>query len=92
MIIPLDRVTAIKALRTPYVPLRELALSFVSLSKVERECLIGCYIDDLTNEELAERLERSPKFVSRHRNAAVSRLCSAWGRVDKSLIDDMIDY
>lgn len=89
---PLDRITAIKALRTPYVPLRELALSFVSLSQHERACLVGCYIDDLTNEALAEQLQRSAKFVSRHRNAALDRVCAAWARVDKSLIDDMIDY
>ena len=89
---PLDRVTAIKALRTPYAPMRELALSMVSLTKHERACLIGCYIDDLTNEELAEQLERSPKFVSRYRNAALNRVCAAWARMDRSLIDDMIDY
>ena len=90
--IPIDREIAIKALRTPYVPLRELALSFVSLTQNERACLIGCYIDDLTNEALAEQLQRSPKFVSRYRNAALERVCAAWARVDKSLIDDMIDY
>ena len=90
--IPIDREIAIRALRTPYAPLRELALSFVSLTQNERACLIGCYIDDLTNEALAEKLQRSPKFVSRYRNAALERVCAAWARMDKSLIDDMVDY
>ena len=71
--IPLDKEIVIKALRTPYAPLRELALSYASLSRDEMCCLIGCIVDGKTNEEFAEEIERSPKFVSRHRGEMSGR-------------------
>lgn len=90
--IPLDKDTVIKALRTPYAPLRELALAYVSLSQDEMRCVIGCIVDGKTNEVLAEELERSPKFVSRHRGEGLRRLQYAWAKLDKQLLADMIDY
>ncbi len=90
--IPLDKDTVIKALRTPYAPLRELALAYVSLSQNEMRCVIGCIVDGKTNEVLAEELERSPKFVSRHRGEGLRRLQYAWAKLDKQLLADMIDY
>lgn len=90
--IPLDKEIVIKALRTPYAPLRELALSYASLSRDEMRCVIGCIVDGKTNEEFAEEIERSPKFVSRHRGEGLRRLQYAWARIDAQLLADMIDY
>lgn len=90
--IPLDKNIVVKALRTPYAPLRELALSYVSLSRDEMRCVIGCIVDRKTNEELAEEIERSPKFVSRHRGEGLRRLQYAWAKIDAQLIADMVDY
>ena len=90
--IPLDKEIVIKALRTPYAPLRELALSYASLSRDEMRCLIGCIVDGKTNEEVAEEIERSPTFVSRHRGEGLRRLQYAWARIDAQLLTDMIDY
>lgn len=90
--IPLDKEIVIKALRTPYAPLRELALSYASLSRDEMRCLIGCVVDRKTNEEFAEEIERSPKFVSRHRGEGLRRLQYAWARIDAQLLADMVDY
>lgn len=92
MVIPLDKEIVIKALRTPYAPLRELALSLASLSRDEMRCVIGCVVDGKTNEELAEEIERSPKFVSRHRGEGVKRLQYAWAKIDEQLLADMVDY
>lgn len=89
---PLDTDTVVRALRTPYTPLRELALACVSLSRYEYRCVYGCVIEGYTNEELAELIDRSPKFVSRHKNDALRRLSSAWARMDKQLLADMLDY
>ena len=90
--IPLEKEIVIKALRTPYAPLCELALSLASLSRDELRCVIGCIVDGKTNEELAEEIERSPKFVSRHRGEGVRRLQYAWAKIDAGLLADMIDY
>lgn len=90
--IPLDKDVVIKALRTPYAPLRELALSYASMSRDEMRCLIGCVVDRKTNEEFAEEIERSPKFVSRHRGEGLRRLQYAWARIDAQLLADMVDY
>lgn len=90
--IPLDKDVVIKALRTPYAPLRELALSYASLSRDEMRCVIGCVVEGYTNEEYAEMIDRSPKFVSRHRNAAIKRLQYAWVMLDKQLLMDLTDY
>ena len=90
--IHLDREIVIKALRTPYAPLRELALSYASLSRDEMRCVIGCVVEGKTNEQLAEEIDRSPKFVSRHRGEGLRRLQYAWARIDAQLLADMIDY
>ena len=90
--IPRDKEIVVKALRTPYAPLRVLAMSYVSLSRDEMRCVIGCIVDGKTNEELAEELERSPKFVSRHRGEGLRRLQYAWTKLDPKLLADMVDY
>ena len=90
--IPLDKDIVVKALRTPYAPLRTLALSYASMSRDEMRCVIGCIVDGKTNEELAEEIERSPKFVSRHRGEGLRRLQYAWAKIDAQLLADMVDY
>lgn len=88
----IDKQTALKALRTPYTALLELALSFVTLSESESLCLKGVVIDRKTEEAFAEQIERSRDFVKRHKLAAIDRVRAAWSEMDKQLISDMCDY
>ena len=90
--IPLAKDVVTRALRTPYANLRDRALSDVSLSHDEIRCVIGCVVDGYTNEELAEMIERSPKFVSRHRTEGLHRIAAAWAKLDADMIAEMIDY
>lgn len=90
--VPLEKDVVLRALRTPYAPLRDRALSCVSLSHDELRCVIGCVVDGYTNEELAEKIERSPKFVSRHRTEGMHRIATAWAMIDADLIAEMTDY
>ena len=49
--INMDKIAVKKALRTPYKPLLDYAMTFVSLSEKERKVLTLCLIELLTEEK-----------------------------------------
>lgn len=88
----MEKQIVLKALRTPYLCLLEIALEFASLSKVEKQCIYGVIVEGDTEEAFAEKIERSRDFVTRHKSSGIKRLQYAWAYMDDRLILDMCNY
>ena len=87
----MDKIAVKKALRTPYKPLLEYAMTFVSLSEKERKVLTLCLIELLTEEKTAEILGYSRDFVARTKKQALERVLKAWEKMPE-FVEQMIKY
>lgn len=84
---------AIKALRTPYKPILDYALTYVSLSDKERSCVELCLVRGNTEEETADRLQRSRDFVAKHKKRGFEKVCQAWSKTELcDIIEQLTDY
>lgn len=77
----MDKTAVKKALRTPYKPLLDYAMTFVSLSEKERKVLTLCSVELLTEEKTAEILGYSRDFVARTKKRALERVLKAWEKI-----------
>lgn len=89
--ISMDKTAVKKALRTPYKPLLDYAMTFVSLSEKERKVLTLCLIELLTEEKTAEILGYSRDFVARTKKQALERVLKAWEKMPE-FVEQMIKY
>ena len=89
--INMDKTAVKKALRTPYKPLLDYAMTFVSLSEKERKVLTLCLIELLTDGKTAEILEYSRDFVARTKKRALERVLNAWEKIPE-IIEQMNQY
>ena len=87
----MDKTAVKKALRTPYKPLLDYAMTFVSLSEKERKVLKLCFVELLTEEKTAEILEYSRDFVARTKKRALERVLKAWEKIPEG-IEQMNQY
>lgn len=87
----MDKTAVKKALRTPYKPLLDYAMTFVSLSEKERKVLTLCFVELLTEEKTAEILEYSHDFVARTKKRALERVLKAWEKIPE-VIEQMNQY
>ena len=87
----MDKTAVKKALRTPYKPLLDYAMTFVSLSEKERKVLKLCFVELLTEEKTAEILEYSRDFVARTKKRALERVLKAWEKIPE-VIEQMNQY
>ena len=87
----MDNTAVKKALRTPYKPLLDYAMTFVSLSEKERKVLMLCFVELLTEEKTAEILEYSRDFVARTKKRALERVLKAWEKIPE-VIEQMNQY
>lgn len=89
----ISKEVAIKALETPYKPILDYTLTYVSLSDKERSCVEPCLVRGNTEEETADRLQRSRDFVAKHKKRGFEKVCKAWGKVEISdIIEQLTDY
>ena len=89
--INMDKTAVKKALRTPYKPLLDYAMTFVSLSEKERKVLTLCFVELLTEEKTAEILGYSRDFVARTKKRALERVLKAWEKIPE-VIEQMNQY
>ena len=89
--INMDKTAVKKALRTPYKPLLDYAMTFVSLSEKERKVLTLCLIELLTEEKTAEILGYSRDFIARTKKRALERVLKAWEKIPE-VIEQMNQY
>ena len=87
----MDKTAVKKALRTPYKPLLDYAMTFVSLSEKERKVLTLYLIELLTEEKTAEILGYSRDFVARTKKRALERVLKAWEKIPE-VIEQMNQY
>ena len=87
----MDKTAVKKALRTPYKPLLDYAMTFVSLSEKERKVLTLCLIELLTEEKTAEILGYSRDFVKKKKKQALERVLKAWEKMPE-FVEQMIKY
>ena len=80
----MDKTAVKKALRTPYKPLLDYAMTFVSLSEKERKVLTLCLIELLTEEKTAEILGYSCDFVARTKKACFRTRAQGVGKDTRS--------
>lgn len=86
-----QRQTVYKALKTPYKPLLDFAMTYVSLNEKQRSALFSCVIQGHTEEEVAELLDRSRDAIARWKSAAMERCFLAWKQCPE-LIEQMCEY
>ena len=87
----MDKTAVKKALRTPYKPLLDYAMTFVSLSEKERKVLTLCFVELLTEEKTTEILGYSRDFVARTKKRALERVLKAWEKIPE-VIEQMNQY
>ena len=102
----MDKTAVKKALRTPYKPLLDYAMTFVSLSEKERKVLMLCFVELLTEQErviglnrgellteekTAEILGYSRDFVAKTKKRALERVLKAWEKIPE-VIEQMNQY
>lgn len=85
-----DRETVIKALRTPYKRVLDFAMSYVSLSRKERECIYSVIVEGNTEEAAAEMMEVSRDFVAKHKTAGLNKIMRAWENCE--VLSVLVDY
>ncbi len=86
----LDREIVLKALKSPYKHILDFAMTYVSLTEKERECVFICCVDDVTEEQASERLQVSRDFVAKHKKKGLVKIQQAWKYCE--LIPILIDY
>lgn len=87
----MDKKTVLKALRSPYKPVLDYALTYVALSDKERLCVSECVIKDNTEEETAYKIQRSRDFVAKHKKKGIDRICKAWNEIPE-IVFQLSDY
>ena len=87
----MDKTAVKKALRTPYKPLLDYAMTFVSLSEKERKVITLCFVELFTEEKTAEILGYSRDFVARTKKRALERVLKAWEKIPE-VIEQMNQY
>ena len=87
----MDKTAVKKALRTPYKPLLDYAMTFVSLSEKERKVLTLCFVELLTEEKTPEILGYSRDFVARTKKRALERVLKAWEKIPE-VIEQINQY
>lgn len=86
----LDKKTTLKALKTPYRRVLDFAMTYVSLSKKERECVFCVIVEGNTEEAVAEMLDVSRDYVARHKATGLAKIMRAWENCE--VIPILIDY
>lgn len=86
----MDKDTVVKALKSPYKPMLDYAMTYVSLSDKERICIEECIIKDYTEEETAEKIEKSRDYVAKYKASGLAKIQKAWQYCP--LIKVLIDY
>lgn len=74
----LDKQTVIQALKCPSKPLLDYALSYVNLTRFESICINLCIIQDITELEAADEINKSRDFVAKHKKQGIERIQKAW--------------
>ena len=85
-----DKTTVIKALRTPYKRVLDFAMTYVSLSKKERDCVFCVIVEGNTEEAAAEMMDVSRDFVAKHKAAGLAKIMRAWEHCE--VLPVLVDY
>lgn len=74
----MDKETAAKALKCPYKPFVDFALSLVNLTDKEETALTLVDVRGITEERAAEMMNIASRTVQRARKDAYEKLCIVW--------------
>lgn len=85
-----DKQIVLKALRTPYKRVLDFAMTYVSMSKKERECVFNVIVDGETEETAAEMMGVSRDFVAKHKASGLEKIAKAWEHCE--VLPILIDY
>lgn len=74
----MDKQTAAKALKCPYRPFVDFALSLVNLTEKEESALTLVDVKGVTEERAAEMMNVASRTVQRARKEAYQKICIVW--------------
>ncbi len=85
-----DKQTVIKALKTPYKRVLDFAMTYVSLSRKEHDCVFCVIVEGNTEEAAAEIMDVSRDFVAKHKAAGLAKIMRAWEHCE--VLPVLVDY
>lgn len=85
-----DKQTVIKALKTPYKRVLDFAMTYVSLTKKEHDCVFCVIVEGNTEEAAAEIMDVSRDFVAKHKAAGLAKIMRAWEHCE--VLPVLVDY
>lgn len=85
-----DKQTVIKALKTPYKRVLDFAMTYVSLTKKEHDCVFCVVVEGNTEEAAAEIMDVSRDFVAKHKAAGLAKIMRAWEHCE--VLPVLVDY